>query len=266
MEKTLSKFSAIAAIGEYFSLLFEVLKTSIYRPPALSLIFRQLFDVGVASLFVVLITGFATGLVLAAQSFYQLEHTGLTSVTGLLVAKALLIEMGPVLTAFMVTGRVGASMCAEIGTMRVTEQIDALLTMSIHPLNYIVAPRMLAGTIMMPLLTIFNVFTGIYGGYLISVLYFHMAPMNFIEPIEAGISYFDLTIPFVKGIIFGIVAMSIACFMGLRTTGGAAGVGRYTTISVVITYITILLVNFLLTMVLNDVNDAFFHPSTSGLG
>lgn len=265
MEGALKKFSFVSVVGEYFSLLYDVFKTSIARPPALSLIFKQIFDVGVASLFVVVITGFSTGLVLAAQSFYQLEHTGLSSVTGLLVAKAMLIEMGPVLTAFMVTGRVGAAMCAEIGTMRVSEQVDALRTMSINPLNYLVAPRMLAGTLMMPLLTIFTVFTGIYGGYLISILYFHMAPMNYIAPIEAGISYFDLSIPFIKGVIFGILTISIACFMGMRTKGGAAGVGRYTTMSVVISYITILVVNFLLTMVLNDINEAFLSP-THALG
>src|SRR5580700_4468554 len=110
------------AIGEYITMIVDVTIAALKRPPAFKLVLKQLYDIGVASLPVVAVTGFSTGMVLAAQSFYQLADKGLSSVTGLMVAKAMITELGPVLTAFMVTGRVGAAMCAELGTMRVTEQ------------------------------------------------------------------------------------------------------------------------------------------------
>lgn len=131
----------------------------------MSLVRDQLYYVGVTSLPVVAITGFSTGIVLAAQSHFQLSEFGLTSATGLMVTKAMLVELGPVLTAFMITGRVGAAMCAELGTMKVTEQIDALQSMNVDPLRYLVAPRFIAGISMLPLLTIFSTFMGVYGGY-----------------------------------------------------------------------------------------------------
>src|SRR3990167_749288 len=120
-------------VGEYASLIFEVCVALIRRPPSWGLIREQLFHIGVMSFGVVAITGFTTGFVLAAQSFYQLGEKGLATVTGVLVGKSMITELGPILTAFMVTGRVGSSMCAELGTMRVTEQIDALKSMAINP-------------------------------------------------------------------------------------------------------------------------------------
>src|SRR3984885_6501112 len=164
-----------AAVGSYFVMIWTVLLLSIKRPPAFSLIRDQMYEIGVMSLPVVAITGFSTGCVLAAQSFFQLSDYGLTSATGLMVTKAMMVELGPVLTAFMITGRVGAAMCAELGTMRVTEQIDALRSMAVNPLRYLVAPRFIAGTFMMPLLTVFSSIMGILGGYIIAVGLYKMA-------------------------------------------------------------------------------------------
>src|SRR6476469_6034394 len=127
-----------ASIGDYFLLIVKVFWVSIHRPPSFSLIRDQLYEIGVMSLPVVAITGFSTGMVLAAQSFFQLSDKGLAGATGLMVTKAMMVELGPVLTAFMVTGRVGAAMCAQLGTMRVTEQIDALKSMAVNPLRYLV--------------------------------------------------------------------------------------------------------------------------------
>src|ERR1700691_5477444 len=127
MNKTIITF--LASVGAYAVLIVEVFMVCIRRPPSWNLIRDQLFEIGVLSLPVVAITGFSTGMVLAAQSFFQLADKGLASATGLMVTKAMLVELGPVLTAFMVTGRVGAAMCAELGTMKVTEQIDALRSM-----------------------------------------------------------------------------------------------------------------------------------------
>ena len=246
-----ARLKFVEGVGEYAQLIVDVLKASLKRPPALNLILRQLYEIGVASVPVVAITGFFTGLVLSAQSFYQLADKGLTSVTGLLVAKAMITELGPVLTAFMVTGRVGAAMCAELGTMRVTEQIDALETMAVNPNRYLVAPRVLAGTFIMPLLTVFSMVMGIFGGYLIAVNFFGMTPTAYFDPMPTHITMFDLLTGTVKAFVFGSLIMTISCYKGMKTIGGAAGVGRATTTSVVISYCCILFMNFFLTLALN---------------
>lgn len=240
------------AIGGYILLITRVIWVSIRRPPNFSLIRDQLYEVGVMSLPVVAITGFSTGMVLAAQSFFQLSDKGLASATGLMVTKAMLVELGPVLTAFMVTGRVGAAMCAELGTMRVTEQLDALRSMAVDPLRYLVAPRFIAGTLMMPLLTVFSSIMGVIGGYVIAVDYYNMAPNTFIDPLPIHITTFDFVSGIVKAFVFGIIIVTISCYRGMTTSGGAAGVGRATTNSVVICYSVILIGNFLLTLGLNS--------------
>ncbi|WP_068466362.1 MlaE family ABC transporter permease [Candidatus Protochlamydia phocaeensis] len=247
-----SAFSILAAIGDYILLIVGVIGVTLRRPPAWILIRDQLFDIGVMSLPVVAITGFSTGMVLAAQSFFQLSDKGLASATGLMVAKAMLVELGPVLTAFMVTGRVGAAMCAELGTMRVTEQIDAMRSMAVNPLRYLIAPRFIAGIIMMPLLTVFSSIMGILGGYIIAVGFYKMAPSAFLDPLPIHITNFDFVSGMVKAFAFGAIIVTICCYKGMTTKGGAAGVGRSTTNSVVICYSVILIVNFLLTLGLNS--------------
>lgn len=229
----------------------ETLWLSVRHPPALYLIRNQMYHLGVTSLPVVVITGMATGLVLAAQAMFQLSDFGVRGATGLMVTKAMLVEMGPVMAAFMVTGRVGASMCAELGTMAVTEQIDALRSMAVHPVRYLVVPRFIAGVSMMPLLTLFSCITGIFGGYIISVYYFNLPASEYLEPVRVHIVNFDLFIGTVKAVVFGIVITTIACYKGMTTRGGAAGVGRTTTSSVVICYCVILILNFFLTIGLN---------------
>ncbi len=245
------KLTFLVSIGEYAQLLVDTVKATLWRPPKLHLILKQMYNIGVGSLAVVAITGFFTGLVLAAQSFYQLSGKGLSGITGLMVGKAMMTELGPVLTAFMVTGRVGAAMCAELGTMRVTEQIDALKTMAVNPNRYLVAPRLIAGVFMMPLLTLFSTVMGIFGGYLISTFFFGMAPSAYFDPIPIHISIFDFFSGSAKAFFFGVMIMTISCYKGMNTTGGAEGVGRTTTQSVVICYIAILFSNFFLTMTLN---------------
>jgi phospholipid/cholesterol/gamma-HCH transport system permease protein len=255
----LARLRVVLSVGEWMALILNVAKATMRRPPSVKLVMKQLYDIGVASLPVVAITGFSTGLVLAAQSIYQLSDKGLTSVTGLMVTKAMMTELGPVLTAFMVTGRVGAAMCAELGTMLVTEQIDALQTMAVNPHRYLIAPRFIAGTFMMPLLTTFSIVMGIFGGYLISVYYFGMAPNTYMSPIPTHVTYFDFFTGIIKGFIFGILIMTIACYKGMRTTGGAAGVGKSTTNSVVITYVAVLLTNFFLTLALNALHETLIR-------
>jgi phospholipid/cholesterol/gamma-HCH transport system permease protein len=250
-----AKFRFVFSIGEYILLILAVIKAVLRKPPEVHLILKQLYDDGVASLPVVAITGFSTGLVLAAQSFYQLADKGLSGVTGILVGKAMVTELGPVLTAFMVTGRVGAAMCAELGTMHVTEQIDALHTMAVNPNRYLVAPRLMASIFMLPLLTIFSIVMGIYGGYLIAVYFFDMSPGAYYDPMRDHITFFDLFTGMAKAFVFGIFIATICCYKGMTTSGGAAGVGKSTTSSVVISYCCILISNFFLTMGLNAIHD-----------
>lgn len=248
--------SILASIGDYSILIFSVIWLSIRKPPQWDLIRDQLYEIGVLSLPVVAITGFSTGMVLAAQSYFQLSDKGLASATGLMVTKAMMVELGPVLTAFMVTGRVGASMCATLGTMRVTEQIDALKSMSVNPLRYLVAPRFIAGMLMMPLLTVFSCLCGILGGYFIAVHYYGMASTSFLDPLPSNIHLFDFVSGMVKAFVFGVIIVTISCYKGMNTRGGAAGVGRSTTSSVVICYSIILVANFLITVGLNSSYEA----------
>jgi len=238
-------------IGDYIRLIVDVTSGLFHRPPAWALVREQLYNIGVLSAGVVAITGFTTGIVLAAQSFYQLGEKGLAGVTGVLVTKAMITELGPILTAFMVTGRVGSSMCAEIGSMKVTEQIDALKSMAVQPTAYLIAPRFIAGSIMIPLLTLFSAVMGMIGGYLISSFFFHMSSSNFFTPIPLHVSVYDLATCLIKSVIFGTLLVTVCCYAGLKTSGGAAGVGKSTTKSVVTSYVLILVFDLLLTMGLN---------------
>ena len=217
---------AIASVGAYFILCAEVLWVSLKRPPAWGLVRDQMYAIGVTSLPVIAITGFSTGAVLAAQSIFQLADFGVEGATGLMVTKAMLVELGPVLTAFMVTGRVGAAMCAELGSMNVTEQIDALRSMAVNPLRYLVAPRFISGTFMLPLLTLFSCIMGVLGGYIVAVYYYGLSPTDYTDPLPLHIKNFDLLICFVKAVCFGIVIVTVCCYRGITTTGGAAGVGN----------------------------------------
>ncbi len=255
MKFLLDKLHFLVAVGEYATLIVDSCVAAVKKPPNWALIQDQLYSIGVLSLPVVAMTGFSTGLVLAAQSFFQLADKGLAGATGLMVGKAMITELGPVLTAFMITGRVGAAMCAELGTMQVTEQIDAMKTMAVNPNGYLVAPRFIAGSIMMPLLTIFSIVMGIFGGYLISVYFFKMAPTTYFDPMPTYISLFDLTVGIVKSMVFGIIIVTVSCYRGMTTTGGAEGVGRSTTNSVVICYTLILFSNFFITLGLNLIHD-----------
>src|SRR3990167_2211034 len=241
-------------VGDYVSLILDVFGAAIKRPPAWDLVREQLYHIGVMSLSVVAITGFTTGFVLAAQSFYQLGEKGLAGVTGVLVGKAMITELGPILTAFMVTGRVGSSMCAELGSMKVTEQIDALRSMAINPNAYLVAPRFIAGIFMIPLLTLFSTMMGICGGYLIAVSLFHMSPSTYFDPMQIHITCFDLLTGLIKSFIFGALLVTVCCYKGMKTSGGAAGVGKATTQCVVTSYVLILLSDFFLTLALNMIH------------
>ena len=247
----LSQFKFLTSIGEYASFVATSFITIFRRLPRWSLLREQLYSEGVLSLTVVSLTGFSTGLVLATQSYYQLNNKGLVGVTGLMVAKAMLTELGPVLTAFMFVGRIGASITAELATMKVTEQVDAMISMAVDPQRYLVSPRLIAGIIMLPLLTVYSVVLGVFGGYLIAVHFFGLAPTTFWDPIPIYVEPFDFWIGFIKSFVFALLSVTICCYKGMMTTGGAKDVGESTTKAVVLCYVMILILNFLLTLSLN---------------
>lgn len=249
----------VAGTGHYIWLIGQVIKMLVTAPPRWSLIQEQIIQIGILSLPVVAITGFSTGLVLATQAFFQLANKGLAAMTGVMVAKSMALELGPILTAFMVTGRVGSAMCAEIGSMRVTEQIDALKGMYISPIQRLVVPRFIAGILILPMLTIFSCILGVVGGYLIAVYYFGMASVTFISPIPSYLGDYDVLVSVVKSFVFSILIVTICCDKGMRTTGGASGVGASVTSAVVLSYIWILGVNFFLTLMLS-----LLHSSIQG--
>ncbi len=253
----------LAGLGSYAILIVQTIWISLRHPPALYLIRNQMYTLGVASLTVVAASGLATGMVLAAQAMFQLANFGVRGATGLMVTKAMLVEMGPVGAAFMVTGRVGASMCAELGTMAVTEQIDALRAMAINPIRYLVSPRFIAAISMMPLLTLFSCVAGVFGGYLVAVYYYNLPSSEYLEPVRIHIENFDIFMGVVKAIAFGFIITTICCYKGITTKGGAAGVGRATTNSVVLCYITVLVVNFFITVGMNAAYD-FIQEVTGG--
>jgi phospholipid/cholesterol/gamma-HCH transport system permease protein len=219
----------------------------------------QVVEVGLLSQVVVVITGGFTGAVLAAQAFFQFNKIGMQSAVGALVSVSLCRELAPVLTALMVSGRVGAAMSAEIGTMKVTEQIDALRALAVHPIDYLVVPRSLAMMISMPLLTAECIAFGIGAGYLASV---HLLGINgtyYMANMVRWTHSRDITMGLTKAFCFGLLIVFISCHKGLTAREGAVGVGRATTEAVVNASLAVLISNFFLTMGLNVVFPAGYQ-------
>ena len=210
----------------------------------------QLYYIGVKSQTVVLVTGAFTGMVLAAQAYYQFHQVKMDTATLALVGVSMCSELGPVLTALMVAGRVGASIAAEIGTMRVTEQIDALRTLATHPVDYLVVPRLLAAVIVMPILTAEAITVGITGGYTVAVYLLGVDPTYSWHNMLRYTTIPDFSIGMIKSIVFGGIIAIIGCYKGMTCRDGAEGVGQATTEAVVFSSITILICNFFLTLLL----------------
>src|SRR3989454_2629837 len=208
----------------------------------------QMYFIGIKSQSVVLITGAFTGMVLAAQTYLQFHKVKMDTATLAVVSVSMCSELGPVLTGLMVAGRVGAAIAAEIGTMRVTEQIDALRTLATHPVDYLVVPRLMALTIALPLLTAESIAVGIGAGYLVGVHLFGIDPTYSWYNMLKYTSTSDVLTGFIKSFIFGGIIAIIGCYKGMSCGEGAEGVGRATTEAVVFSSITILISNFFLTL------------------
>ena len=220
----------------------------LFIPPyKLRNIFKQMEFVGVKSLFVVILTGAFTGMVLAMQSYNALKRFGAESLVGPTVALSMARELGPVLTALMVTGRAGSAMATELGTMRVTEQIDAMFTMGVNPVRHLVVPRIVAGLTMLPLLAVVTDFVGVVGGYLIGVKLLGINPGVYIGRTVDFVNVDDIMYGLTKSFFFGIIITLVASFQGFNTTGGAEGVGRAATNAVVLSCVLILISDYMLT-------------------
>lgn len=219
----------------------------VFTPPMkLRNIFKQMEFVGVQSLFVVVLTGSFTGMVLALQGYNALKRFGAESLVGPTVALSMARELGPVLTGLMVTGRAGSAMATELGTMRVTEQIDALVTMAVNPVKHLVVPRILAGVLMFPLLTVVTDFVGVVGGYVIGVQLLGINPGVYIGRTIDFVQVSDIMTGLYKSLVFGLITTLVACFNGFYTTGGAEGVGRAATLSVVTASVMILVSDYIM--------------------
>ena len=248
-------------IGRVFIRLFEetglwfrmLLRTIVwtFRPPFEGLEWlRQMVRVGVDSIPVVFLTTMFTGMVMALQTYNGFHRVHAENFVGSVVALAMLRELSPVLVALMVTGRVGSSMAAEIGTMRVTEQIDALQALATDPVQYLFVPRVIAGIVMLPLLTILGDALGVGGGYLVGVKMMGANPVVYQQNSFQFLQLNDVWSGLIKAAVFGLILTLTGCVRGYYTSGGAEGVGRATTAAVVSASLIILLTDFFLTKLL----------------
>lgn len=225
--------------------------TTIFRSPGSPVhVLKQLSFIGAKSLFVICLTAAFTGMVLGLQGYYTLTKFGSEGMLGTAVALSLIRELGPVLTALMVTGRAGSAITAEIGIMRITEQIDALETMALDPFKYLITPKLLAAMLALPLLcAIFDV-VGIYGGWLVGVKLLGVNPGAYFYEMEKSVVWRDVYSGFAKSFSFGIIIAWIGCYKGYFADRGAEGVSKATTEAVVLTSVLILVWDYFLTSVL----------------
>lgn len=232
--------------GQISILLFRIFKFSPKVIKNRKLLFSQMEHIGVNSLPLVIIIAVFTGAVAAWQAAYQLKGIAPLSFLGTATSKAIITELGPVLTAIVIAGRVGASIAAELGSMKVTEQIDALETMGISPIRYLAMPRFFASVFMMPILIIFANVIAVLGAYFISNYFLGISFALFFESVKRFFEMGDFIFGMVKGIFFGAVTSLLGCHIGFKTEGGAEGVGNSTIRSFVLTSASILILDYLL--------------------
>jgi len=251
--------SFLSYLGQLADLVREMVVAACCGMPRLNLTGRQIVAVGFGSQTVVIVTGAFTGAVFAAQSYFKFSDLGLATGVGPVVSIAMCRELGPVLTGLMVAGRVGASMAAEIGTMKVTEQIDALRSMGVHPVDYLVMPRAIGTMISMPLLVAESIGFGLLASHVIVVYFFGVPSAWYDDQVVANTELEDIAIGMIKGFAFGWLIVLISCNQGLRAKNGAVGVGQATTNAVVQSSLAILITNLFLSFILN-----YFFPLGSG--
>jgi phospholipid/cholesterol/gamma-HCH transport system permease protein len=237
----------LAATGRFAQFAGSAVSHVVRPPFYFHQILKQMIDIGYYSLPVVGLTAIFAGMVLALQSYSGFARFDAENAIAMVVALSITRELGPVLAGLMVAGRIGASIAAEIGTMRVTEQIDALTTLSTNPFKYLVMPRILAGTLMLPCLVLVADIIGIFGGFIVSVYRFEFNPANYLDQTFDILELKDVVSGLVKAAVFGFIISLMGCYCGYNSKGGAQGVGAATTNAVVSASIMILITNYLLT-------------------
>ena len=240
----------VSEMGRMFLFLFSALFLAFRRPAKIRLIIHHTKTFGVDSLSVVLLSGFFTGMVMGFQGYYSLRKFNAESWLGSVTALGLLRELGPVLSAFMVTGRTGSAMAAELGTMRATEQIDALDSMAINPIKYLVSPRIIASLFSMPLLTALFDVIGIYGAYLVGVGLLGVSSGSYFSGMESSVVFHDVYSGFIKSVSFGLIITWVCCYKGFYAPPMATGVSQATTESVVLSFVLILVWDYFLTSIM----------------
>lgn len=232
--------SMLEYAGGIFLLFMQSVGGCFLRPMRARAVLYELWKIGVQSWFIISLSSLFIGMVLAFQSAYQMQRVGAEIYIATLVALSIVREIGPVITALIVAGRVGSAIAAELGTMKVTEQIDALVTIAVDPVRYLVVPRLIAALIALPLLTLFADSLGILGGFIIGTVKLDIQPSLYWKMTLLPLAFKDLASGLVKSFIFAIVICVVSCFEGFRTEGGAEGVGRATTKAVVASFILII--------------------------
>ena len=235
---------------EYVRLIGQAFQGVVSPPLYTHDIVEQFDSLGVGSLTVVLLTGLFTGAALASQSGLTLDQFGARPVVGRLVGASMIKELGPVLTALMLTGRIGSGIAAELGSMVVTDQINALRALGTDPVRKLVVPRMLAGLIMAPILTVISDFVGVFGGWIVSRFQLQVSSDLYWSSVSDALYTQDLWQGLIKPFVFGFVIVTIACHVGLRAKGGTQGVGKATTVSVVAGSVAVIAADFFVTQIL----------------
>jgi phospholipid/cholesterol/gamma-HCH transport system permease protein len=247
MEFVIRRFNIfVTDLGNFGILLIGMFKSLPRIFKDRMLIIEQMMNIGVNSLVLISIIGLFTGAVSAWQAAYQMAGLVSNNILGSATSKAIIIELGPVLAAIVLAGRVGASIAAELGTMKVTEQIDALEAMAINPIRYLAMPRVIATTIMLPILVIYAVTIAIFGSFLVSTLFIGIPSNTFMNGFKESFQIMDFNTAMIKAVCFGVAISSIGCFVGFQTKGGAQGVGQSTIKSFVICAASILILDYIL--------------------
>lgn len=254
----------LVSLGAFTVFIGRLLYWLMVSVPRWDTLMPNLYQVGVRSLPVVALTGTFIGMVLSVQSYAQFRQLGLETRLGAVINLSLVRELGPVLAATMLAGRVGSAMAAELGTMRVTEQIDALSVMGVNPIKYLVVPRFLACFFMIPILTIMADFMGVCGGFFYSVIVLGIDKFHYLENSAVFVTGFDLISGIAKSVFFGGAIALVSCYQGFNSEGGAEGVGKAATSSFVYSFVGILILDLFLGIAIQNLQ-SFLYPGGTKL-
>ncbi len=240
----------VAEVGRITLLIGDTLRFLGAGLRSFGLVVQQMARIGVESLWLVFVVSIFTGAVAAVQAAYQFSNVVPLKYVSSVILRSVVIELGPVLTALVIGGRVGASIAAELGTMKVTEQIDALRAMGINPLRYLVAPRVIAAGIMLPILSVYADAIAVFGGYVVAVTAIHVPSATYLQGLRDFFHLKDVLSGLLKAIFFGNIIGAMGCYYGFQTEGGAEGVGKATTGAVVTSCVLVLILDYILATVL----------------